>query len=95
MATESRVRKEAKPLAPRTEELHTLRKQDFIPLEDSTASQSSVSPAQAGPNWQLCAGAKTSAFMGTGTDSAQKDHIYWEIDGSHTASSRPSAYLPL
>lgn len=76
MATESRVRKETKSLAPRTEELHTLRKQDFIPLEDSRASQSSVSPAQAGPNWQqLCAGAKTSAFTGTGTDSAQKDHI--------------------
>lgn len=51
-----------KSFAPRREELHTL-ENDFIPLEDSTMvtdSQSSVSPAQAGANWQLCTGAKTS-----------------------------------
>ena len=63
MATESWVRKETKSLGPRRERLHALRKQDFIPLEDSTTvtdSQSSVSPAQAVPNWQLCTGAKTS-----------------------------------
>lgn len=46
MATESRLRKETKSLAPCTEELHRLRKQDFIPLEDSTARAQFPLPRQ-------------------------------------------------
>lgn len=100
IASESKVRKETKSLAPCREELHTLRKQDFIPLEDSTtvtASQSSVSPAQAGPNWQLCTGAKTSVPSQAQALTVPRKTTFtgkW-IDSTLWCSPGSSAHLPL